>query len=46
LARNAPAIAFWRRVLGDQADLEEESGPSGEIVYMFDTHRGKTDESP
>jgi predicted acetyltransferase len=45
LARNAPAIAFWRRVLGDQADLKEESGPSGEIVYIFDTDRGQTNES-
>ena len=41
LARNAPAIAFWRRVLGDQASLPEESGPSGEVVYAFDTDRGQ-----
>jgi predicted acetyltransferase/predicted N-acetyltransferase YhbS len=45
LACNAPAIAFWRRVLGDQARLQEESGPSAEIVYAFDTDRGKADES-
>jgi predicted acetyltransferase len=46
LARNAPAIAFWRRVLGDQAGLKQESGPSGEIVYVFDSSRRKADESP
>ena len=45
LARNAPAIAFWRRVLGDRASLDEESRPRGEIVYAFDTDRGRTDES-
>ena len=45
LARNAPAIAFWRRVLGDQASLQEESGSSGDIVYAFDTNRGNADES-
>ena len=45
LARNAPAIAFWRGVLGDQAGLKEESGPSGEIVYVFDTDWGTADES-
>ena len=46
LARNAPAITFWRRVLGDRASLQEESGPCGEIVYAFDSDRGKVDESP
>jgi predicted acetyltransferase len=45
LARNAPAIAFWRRVLGDRASLQEESGPCRELVYAFDTDRGKVDES-
>jgi predicted acetyltransferase len=45
LARNAPAIAFWRRVLGDKASLREESGPGGELVCTFDTDRGQADES-
>jgi len=45
LPRNAPAIAFWRRVLGDRASLRQEFGPRGEIVYAFDTDRGKADES-
>jgi predicted acetyltransferase len=45
LARNAPAIGFWRRVLGDRAGLREKSGPNGELVYMFDTDRGQADES-
>jgi predicted acetyltransferase len=45
LARNAPAIAFWRRVLGDRASLHEESGPRGEIVYAFDTSPGEVAES-
>src|SRR5262245_13910648 len=43
LARNEPAIAFWHRVLGDQAGLQENLGPSGEIVYAFDTDRKKAD---
>jgi predicted acetyltransferase len=46
LARNTPAIAFWRRVLGDGPGLREESGPSGEIVYVFDSTLGKADDSP
>jgi predicted acetyltransferase len=46
LARNAPAIAFWHRALGDQAGLKEESGPSGEIVYVFDNSRAEAGESP
>jgi predicted acetyltransferase len=37
LARNAPAIAFWRGVLGPAAGLEGESRPGGEIVYVFDS---------
>lgn len=45
LARNAPAIAFWRRVLGDRAGVQKASGPNGEIVYAFDTDRRKADES-
>jgi aminoglycoside 6'-N-acetyltransferase I len=45
LARNAPAIAFWRRAFGDGASLKEEAGPRGEIVYIFDSNRGEADES-
>ena len=41
LPRNAPAIAFWCRVVGDQAGLTQESGPTGEVVYTFDTDRRK-----
>jgi aminoglycoside 6'-N-acetyltransferase I len=41
LPRNAPAIAFWCRVLGDRASLKEESRPTGEILYVFDSNRGR-----
>ena len=45
LARNAPAIGFWRTVLCDRSSLQEEAGPRGEIVYAFDTDRGKAESS-
>ena len=34
-----------RRVLGDQASLQEQAGSSGEIVYAFDADRGRADDS-
>ena len=41
LPRNALAIAFWHRVVGDRAGLKQESGPTGEVVYAFDTDEGR-----